>query len=294
MITYISDNDVQKNLPIKQCISELREAFISYGSGKSHSNSRDRIFSGNSILNTMPAYYEKYNIAGLKTYIASKNGVRFVVIIFDVSNPENLYVIDANTLGQIRTGALPAMVTSEIIKKKNINFALIGSGFQAETQLLSMKEVYDFENVYVYSRNYEHAKKFSEKFDFDITYSDNLSVLKKANVITSITNATDPIFDNSMLPDKYHLNLVGANILGHREASGNVLDNADIIITEHLEQSMKESSEISEVSDKNKIIELKDFILNPKKGNKTIFKTMGIGLEDIVSGYIVLKNMNIV
>ena len=47
------------------------------------------------------------------------------------------------------------------------------------------------------------------------------------------------------------------------------------------------------VKDRNKIVEFKDYIVNKDryKGNKTIFKSMGIGLEDIAAGYVILKNM---
>jgi len=71
-----------------------------------------------------------------------------------------------------------------------------------------------------------------------------------------------------------------------------VMNSADLIIVEHLDQAMKESAEIMSVKDKNKIVELKDF-MNGKggKGKRTIFKSMGIGLEDIVAARIVAKNM---
>lgn len=296
MIHYITDEDVKKYLNMNECIDELKDAFISYGNKKSDASARDKIFKNNMILNTMPAYYEKYNIAGLKTYVASKNGVRFIVIIFDTSNPEKLYIFDANTLGQIRTGALSAMVTSLLINKNDINFALIGSGFQAETQLRAMSSIYNFNNVYVYSKNYGHALNFSKKFDLNIKPAKDLSVLKESDVITSVTNSNEPIFNYSMLPGHYHINLVGSNLIGRREAANDVLDNSDLVISEHLEQSMKESSEIIEIKDKNKIIELKDFIINKDKYNadKTVFKSMGIGLEDIAAGYIVLRNMKLV
>ncbi len=296
MIYYITDEDVRKNLDMKQCIDELRDAFISYGNKKSNASARDRIFNNGMIFNTMPAYYEKYNIAGLKTYVASKNGVRFMVVIFDVSDPEKVYIFDANTLGQIRTGALSAMVTSLLIKKKNINFTLIGSGFQAETQLKAMLSIYNLSNAYVYSRNYDHALEFSKKFNLNIKAVRDLSILKESDVITSITDSVSPIFDYSMLPDHYHINLIGSNLPKRREAAGDVMDNSDIVIAEHLEQSMKESAEIIEMNNKNKIIELKDFIINMDKykTGKTVFKSMGIGLEDIAAGYIVLKNMNLI
>jgi alanine dehydrogenase len=58
---------------------------------------------------------------------------------------------------------------------------------------------------------------------------------------------------------------------------------------------MKESSEIMGIENKNKIVELKDYIVNKNKypRKKTIFKSMGIGLEDVAAGYVILKNMGL-
>lgn len=293
MITYITESDVKSNLKIGECIEELRTAFISYGKGMSDTHSRDRIMKNNNILNTMPGFYADRHLAGLKTYYSGPSGIHFVVIIFNTERPEDLYILEANALGQIRTGALTAMATSEIIKEKNINFTLIGSGFQAESQFLAMKEIFNLKHAYVYSRNQSHSKAFADKFG--IESSALLNVLKESDVITTITNSNSPIFNYSLLPDSYHINLAGSNFPIRREVAPDVLDNSDRIIVENLEQAMKESAEIMGVKDKNKIVEFKDYIVNKDKykGNKTIFKSMGIGLEDIAAGYVVLKNMGL-
>jgi len=294
MITYITEEDVKLNLKIGECIEELRKAFKSYGNGISDAHPRDRIIKNNSILNTMPGYYGDRHLAGLKTYYAGPSGIHFVVIIFNTEKPEDLYILEANTLGQIRTGALTAMVTSEIVKEKSINFTLIGSGFQAESQFLAMKEIYNFKHAYVYSRNQSHSKAFADKFGIDSVAT--LDVLKESDVITTMTNSNSPIFNYRQLPEKYHINLAGSNFPIRREAAPDVPDNSDVIIVENLEQALKESAEIIGVQKKEKIVELKDYIINKWKfpGNKTIFKSMGIGLEDIAAGYIVLKNMGLI
>ncbi len=296
MIIYIDDDDVKNNLPVKECANELKNAFISYGNGKSDSSPRDRINGKDFVLGTMPAFYEKRNIAGLKAYISGKNGYRFFVILFNTENPEKLYAMDANVLGQIRTGAISAMVTSMLIKKKKINYTIIGSGFQAESQFKSISEFYELENAYVYSRNFEHARKFAMEFDNKIEPVKDLSCLMKSRVIASATDAKEPIFNYSMLPDNYHINLIGSNVLGYREAGKDVFENSGLIIEENSEQSIKESSEISDIKNKNKIIKLKEFVLNPDKyrTDKTIFKCLGIGIEDLASGYVVLKNMSLI
>ncbi|EQB73237.1 MAG: hypothetical protein AMDU4_FER2C00086G0023 [Ferroplasma sp. Type II] len=96
-----------------------------------------------------------------------------------------------------------------------------------------------------------------------------------------------------MLPEKYHINLIGSNVLGSREADKDVMENSQILIEENSAQSEMESSEISDIRDRKKIITLGEFVVNPDKynRNKTVFKCLGIGLEDLAAGYVVLKNM---
>jgi alanine dehydrogenase len=296
MIVYVSDEDVKNNLPVKECVNELKEAFISYGKNESDSSARDRIYGKDFVFATMPAYYAKRGIAGLKTYMYGNNGYRFFVLIFDISNPEKVYAIDANVLGQIRTGALSAMVTSRIIKEKNINYTIIGSGFQAESQLTSILEYYELNHAYVYSRNFQHAVKFADKFDIDIKPVNDLSCLMDSDVISSATDTKDPIIRYKMLPGHYHINLIGANVIGSREADNEVMDNSDLVIEENPAQSRLESSEISDINDRGKIVTLGQFMLNPEKyvKGKTIFKCLGIGLEDLAAGYVVLKNMSLI
>jgi alanine dehydrogenase len=293
MITYVSEDDVKSNLNMKECIEELRRAFASYGKGISDTHPRDRIIVDKNILNTMPGYYADRHLAGLKTYYSGPKGIHFAVIIFNTERPEDLYIIEANALGQIRTGALTAMVTSELVKKKSINFTLIGSGFQAQSQFLAMKEMFDFENAFVYSRNLEHSREFADKFG--IQQAKSLDVLRESDVITTITNSNTPIFNYSQLPSEYHINLAGSNFPIRREAAPDVLDKSDLVIVENFDQAMKESSEVMGIEDKNKIVELKDYIVNRTKysGKKTIFKSMGIGLEDVAAGYVILKNMGL-
>lgn len=278
---------------MKECIEELRKAFMSYGKGLSDTHPRDRIIVDKNMLNTMPGYYAERHLAGLKTYYSGPKGIHFTVLIFNTERPEDLYLIEANALGQIRTGALTAMATSEIVKKKSINFTLIGSGFQAESQFLGMKEMFNLDNAFVYSRNPEHSKKFADRFG--IQQAENLEVLKESDVITTITNSNTPIFNYSQLPDEYHINLAGSNFPIRREAAPDVLDKSDIVIVENHGQALKESSEIMGMENKSKIIELKDYVINKEKysGNKTIFKSMGIGLEDVAAGYVILKNMGL-
>lgn len=301
---YINEKEVEENLPIGEVIDELEKAFVEYGNGAAQSSPRERNILGGVVFNTMPAISTRLGLAGMKTYIAGPNGAHFVVLLFDMRVNRLIAIMEANRLGQIRTGALPAMVTKHLVRGKGHIFTLIGSGFQAESQLKGVLEAVDVGEVRVYSRTFEHARKFAEKYSgetgVDIKPFDGVdSALKNATVISSITDSNKAIFSRSQLGDQYHVNLGGGNLPRRQEAADDVLSDCDLVVVEHLEQALKESGEIIHFSEKGgagKLIELKDFILKKeeyKGSGRTVFKSMGIGLEDIVAGHIVLKNMGL-
>ena len=301
---YITEDEVKEHLKMNETIQVLKEAFIDLAEGKSSVSSRERLTGDGALLNTMPAILGKYHLAGLKTYIASREGARFVVVVFDTKSNDLLALIEANNLGRIRTGALPAMVSQLLLKREGQEIAVIGSGFQAETQLEGLLNVFDCGLVHVYSRHINNARMFARRMQslhgVEVRAHENVrDATKDATVISSITDSNDAIFSSGDLGEKYHVNLCGGNIPSRREAAADVLENSDIVIVEHLEQSMKESGEIiglMKSKSSPKPIELKDFMSSrtDKHYQKSVFKSMGVGLEDLAAAYLVLKKMGVI
>lgn len=302
---YITEQEVRENLGMKETIDILEEAFESLAAGASHYRPRERIVFDGTVFNTMPGVFGKRNLAGLKTYIANRDGARFVVLIFDTRSNDLLSVIEADRLGQVRTGALPAMVTRRIVSGKNHSLAVVGSGFQAETQLEGINEVFDLESISVFSRTFKHAQSFAEKMSrkigSEVTAFENVKdALKDATIVNSITDSNDSIFSRNDLGDEYHVNLCGGNLPMRREAAEDVLMDSELLIVEDIEQAMKESGEIISISQNHpekELINLGDLMKMDRAqyyGKKrTLFKTMGLGLEDVAAGYVLMKNMGI-
>lgn len=298
---YITEDEVKENLGMKETVKILKEAFLDLGSGESRVAPRERLMDDGVVMNTMPAIFHKYHLAGLKTYIASREGARFVVVVFDTRSSDLLAVLEANNLGRIRTGALPAMVSELVMERKEQEIAIIGSGFQAETQLEGLLTVFEAGLVHVYSRHLDNAKMFARRMQslhgVEVRPHENVrDATKDATVISSITDSNDAIFGFHDLGEKYHVNLCGGNIPSRREAAPDVLEKSDLVIVEHLEQSLRESGEIIDFmkgKPAKKPVELKDFVSSYKDHHysRTVFKSMGIGLEDLAAAYLVLRKV---
>ncbi|MEM0156291.1 MAG: ornithine cyclodeaminase [Thermoplasmataceae archaeon] len=299
---YLTERDVEQNLSISDLIPALKDFISDLGAGKAYSSPRNRIIADSHILNTMPASIPKYNISGLKSYVSSRNGFRAAVLVFRIDPPDLIAVVDAEILGQLRTGALPAMISSMIVKRRSVNFGLFGSGFQSQTQLIGIASVFNVERAYVYSQHPDNSKKFAEKYagelGIDIKSVDRPEdALRDSDIISTITNSKTPLFAASMLPDHYHLNLAGGNLPNRMEVGKDVLDRSTSIIVEHVDQALMESGEIigSGIGrDDRRIIDMGSFVSDPSKyeiGGRSVFKSMGIGLEDLCAAYVVLKKL---
>lgn len=298
---YITEDEVHSLLTIEDVAKSLADAFQFLAEGKAVYSPRNRITALDGILNTMPASIDPWHMTGMKTYFASKEGGKFVVIIFDSLEKELKYVIEASRLGQLRTGAVPALISSRILKEKDPVFALIGSGYQAETQLSGVLQFYEPSEIRVYSKHFQNAEKFA--YDNSKKFYTNIKAVKTvveavagANLVNCITNATIPIFSRKDLPDKYHVNLAGGNLPFRSEVELDVLTSSDVVIVESIEQGLKESKEIIDLvneGQKDKMLDLKDFYSGNLKiePERSVFKTMGIGLEDLAAAHALLTKM---
>ncbi len=297
---YITEEDVSKNLDMREMIDVLEEVFSECGHSRAYYKPRERITYLGGLFNTMPGVIEKFHVAGLKTYIATRNGARFVVLLFNTETSDLIALIEANRLGQVRTGALPGMVSRLLLGKKEQNLCIIGSGYQAESQLEGMASALNIDRISVYSRNFDHAKDFARKMSNKmkreiVPFEKAKDALSSATVVNTITTSNDPIFSRSELGDEYHLNLCGANLPRRREVSEDAIADSEIVIAEDMEQAMRESAEIRsyvKTYGRSNCINLKDFVLTKRHVyGRSVFKSMGIGLEDVAAGYLVLKNM---
>lgn len=290
---YVTEDEVRSLLTMEDVAESLEEAFKFLAEGKAFYAPRSRVPAMDGILNTMPASIDPWHMTGLKTYLSSKGGGKFVVVVFDTIEKSLKYVIEAGRLGQLRTGAVPALISSKILKERDPVFALIGSGYQAETQLSGILQFFEPSEIRVYSRHPENAEKFayenSRRFYTEIKAVNTAAeAVSGADLINCITNATAPIFSRKDIPDKYHVNLAGGNLPFRSEVAPDVLESSDVVIVESIEQGMIESKEIIDLVDaghKDKMLDLKDFYSGKLKNEpeRSVFKTMGIGIEDLAA-----------
>jgi alanine dehydrogenase len=153
---HLTEDDVRRLLPMRDAVPAVRDSFIALATGKALNHPRRRLFvpGTGSVLHQMAGWFGDYY--GAKIYATNvKNGaMHFHVLLYDARTAAPLALIDANALGQIRTGAATGVATDLLAPRALQTVGLIGSGFQSWTQLEAVLTVRPgIHEVRVYSRS---------------------------------------------------------------------------------------------------------------------------------------------
>ena len=163
MALFLSDQEVAQLLPMDECIDVLEEAFAHAGAGKVDNRPRNRIRMPGGFFHFMVASNEGHGVFGYKAYPSFAGGAKMIVMLYDYETGALLSCMEGGRLGQIRTGAASGLATKYMAKRDSATVAVIGSGFQARTQLEAVCAVRDIKGVKVFSRKEERRTAFAER-----------------------------------------------------------------------------------------------------------------------------------
>ena len=291
---YVTESQVIQHLPVPECVEVLRNAF----SKRFVNIPRYRLKSQNSLLHVMSASIPEMDIMGLKAYGTSRSGGSFAVLLYQESTGTLLAVFEADALGQIRTGAASGLASDFLASPVAENGCIIGTGFQAETQLLAMDAVRTLKQIRIYSRSTERRKEFVRKMQSRVRAEliDSASAeesVRNADLITTITSSKQPVLNGEWIKQGCHVNAAGSNWAEKAEIDPIAVQRASLICVDHKEQAKIESGDliqaIHDSSGWDKIRELSEVVQGKFRRESptqiTLFKSNGIAMEDIAAAF---------
>ena len=97
---------------------------------------------------------------GLKIYSSARDGLRFIIPLFDVTSGNLHALIEADFLGQVRTGAASGVATRLLARADARTVGIIGTGVQARTQLEAISLVRKLTEASACGRDPERRARF--------------------------------------------------------------------------------------------------------------------------------------
>jgi ornithine cyclodeaminase/alanine dehydrogenase-like protein (mu-crystallin family) len=280
---FLTDEEVSSLLPMAEAIRLMRLAFEALAAGTAQNQTRRRlILPTGSVLHSLAGAYGNY--FGTKFYSTNpKHGAHFLFALYDSATAQPLALMQANYLGQIRTGAASGYATDLLANPDASILGIIGSGFQARSQWEAIRAVRPIREVRVWSRDPAKRAKFAEECGATEAGSAQEAV-RGAHIVATATNAKDPVLDDSWIHPGTYINAMGSNIANRRELPGELVRRAGLVAVDSLEQARIEAGDLLLANSWDNVVELQTVSRNYDPKGITIFKSLGLGLEDVAAG----------
>ncbi len=309
IVLIVNHKEVREYLPMRECMEIMSDTLKTLALGNAVNPLRwgIQLPDRSGILGMMPCYLSEPEVMGLKAvsvfpgnHETEYDSHQGSVMIFETKHGRLLAILDASEITAIRTAAVSGVASKLLAKESASDLAILGSGVQARSHLEAMVLARKITRVRVWSRNEENTNRFmkSESAKHEIEIEPVLTIKEAvdgADIICTTTSATEPILMGEWLAPGAHINAVGSSVKFARE-----LDTAAVVksrlFVDRKESTINEAGDFlfpkkeGAIDDSHIQGEIGEILLDKIEGRKsedeiTLFKSLGLAVEDIASAY---------
>jgi ornithine cyclodeaminase/alanine dehydrogenase-like protein (mu-crystallin family) len=293
MPLYLSESDVSELVSPDAAVDAIEACFRRMAQGEVEIAPRRRLRLPEGALADMAAADSGLGLAGGKLYAATATGTTFVVCLFDSATSELVAVVEADRLGQLRTGAASGVAARFLAKSGARTLGVIGCGYQAETQVACIRAaVPSIERVVAYCRTPESLASCCQRTGAEPGESQREAA--GSEIVATITSSRDPVLRGEWLAPGTLVVAAGANVVTRRELDNAVLERASFVCCDWLAQAKLESGDLVEpieagVLDWLEVHELHEVVAGETPGRQSdadivVFKSNGLAAWDVALG----------
>jgi ornithine cyclodeaminase len=307
-IRFIGRDEVARRLTYERCIPIVRRAMIALSSGETKQLLRSYIpLSEGRIFGVMPGALGAHAPFGAKLISVfrenaakGKQSHQGLVFLFDPDSGAPVCVVHGGEVTAIRTAAASAVATDALALPDAHRLAILGTGEQAVTHLRAIAEVRKLSSAVVWGRSLERAQAFvtEHESEFNFTLSAVASVEKaaaNADIICTVTAASEPILKGAWLRPGTHVNLVGSSYPGPTEVDNDIVVRSRFIADSRegiLRQGAEflHAKEAGLIGDDHIAAEIGEVLSGKIEGRRspdeiTVYKSIGHIVQDLASAW---------
>ena len=297
MTLLVKEAEVRVLLTVPMALEAVEESLRRQGNGELSLHPRRRLkLPDNALLHYMAAGDPVHGFIGMKLYTSVRGVVRFVAPLFRSATGEMAALIEADALGQIRTGAATGIATKYLATANARTAGIIGTGYQARTQLEAVAAVRRLERVRAFGRDPERRAQFcremSARIGVEVEPVDaGEKAIRGADIVVTATSAMKIVLEGAWLSPGVHVNAIGANWAHKRELDDAAVARADVIVVDSIEQAKMEAGDLilsfaSDAGRWDSVRELGGIVAGKIPGRAganqiTLFKSNGIATWDL-------------
>jgi ornithine cyclodeaminase/alanine dehydrogenase-like protein (mu-crystallin family) len=295
---HLTEADVDALVTPADAVSEIEACFERMARGSVELLPRERLPLETGSLAVMAAVDNELGFAGVKSYVATGAGARFAVLLFRADAPELVAVIDADRLGQLRTGAASAVAAKHLARPEARSLGVIGCGLQAESQIACIRAALPgIEEVVAFCRTPKSLAAFCKRTGAQAAEDHREAAAQ--DIVVTATTSRDPVLRGDWLRPGALVCAMGANVPRHRELDNGVLERAAFVCCDSRAQARRESGDLIEpvaagVLDWLEVHELHEVVSGEVQGRAdpediVLFKSNGLAAWDVALAALVFE-----
>ena len=297
MALLLREADVERLLTMDATLDLVERVHREYSTGQAIDVPRERTRLPRAALHILQGAVPSAGVFGYKAYTSSREGVRFLVHVFNAERGNLEAIVEANLLGMMRTGAAGGVAAKWLAREDANVVGLFGSGWQAQGQLDALAKVRKLERVKVFSRNAEKLAKFcarmGERLGLEVAPAASpQDAVKASDIVVTITTSATPVFDGEWIAPGTHVNAAGSNSLLRQEIDEATVRRAQPVVVDSRASALKEAGDLLPALEKGRLhagalTEIGEVIAGLRPGRTsadqvTLFESQGMAIQDLV------------
>jgi ornithine cyclodeaminase/alanine dehydrogenase-like protein (mu-crystallin family) len=294
MPLWLSEGDVATLASTEDAVPVIEECFRRLAGSAVEVMPRRRFPVEGGYFAVMAAADRELGVAGLKSYTLVDGKLAFVVCLFGLEDGALQAVIEADRLGQLRTGAASGVAAKHLARAEAGSVGLIGCGWQAESQLAAIRAaVPTIGRAVAWCRTPERLAAFCARHGAE--RGEGPEDAAACDVVVTATTSKDPVLRGDWLRDGALVCAIGANDPAARELDARVIARASFVCCDSIEDAKLESGDLIDPVaagqlDWLEVHELQEVVAGETPGRQSdgdivIFKSNGIAAWDVAMAH---------
>lgn len=288
---------VREALTYEAAIPVVRGAMVALSDGRVRQLLRSFIGLGEGrTFAIMPAALGEREAFGAKLVSVIHDGQgrkahEGIVVLFDGETGAPVCFADAGEVTAIRTAAASAVATDALARKDAGVLAVLGIGRQAEAHIRAISLVRDIREVRVWGRDPARTAAFATRMG--ASAGDARTICSDADIICTVTAATDPVLEGAWVCAGAHVNVVGSSGPGQAEIDTDLVARSRFIV-DHREHVLAHGGEflrakaVGAVDDSHIAAEIGEILAGKSPGRTTpeqitVYKSLGHAAQDLAA-----------
>jgi ornithine cyclodeaminase/alanine dehydrogenase-like protein (mu-crystallin family) len=238
----LHDSDIAR-VPISRLMDAISDYVVADFEGRTTAPPRQAVdFPSGQLVFTTGGYEQLAGFRAYETFLSqNREGEDQIVAVWDMDACVLKGVCFGTRLGALRTGALGGIAVNALAPHSATTCAVIGTGLQAETQLLAILARRELREIRVYSRQQANRSRFVERLkgtsSADIRAFDNpKEAVWDAEIVVLATDSSVPVIESAWVEGAAHITTVGPKFRSAHELPLDVVSSDWLLVSDSPQQ----------------------------------------------------------